>query len=220
MAFCEFVLLAACYAFVATVGGLEGPSGGNSFQLFDAMLAALLSSGIELVGRFARFSGNVLEGHFKSPGLLVSGVCSWKRPAGQFCKGTLKDEESTALHVSLVSPKVYFKVSSFGTLVLPLLAPVLRKFWKERDQPIINCNDVRNAVVAETVLVAKAAAAFEGASSRVQSGTWEARQKFQPVQKKVQFFNGKVGMSTSVVRGVWKRFCRMGMLWCMGRLGI
>ena len=49
--------------------------------------------------------------------------------------------------------------------------------------------------------MAKAAAAKEGASCCVQSGTWEARQKFQPVHK-VQFFvKGKVGMSTSVVRG-------------------
>ena len=47
VAFCEFVLLAACFAFVVTVSGLEGPSGGNSFQPLDAMLAALLFSGIE-----------------------------------------------------------------------------------------------------------------------------------------------------------------------------
>ena len=64
MAFCEFVLLAACYAFVATVSGLEGPSGGNSFQLLDAMLAALLFSGTELVGHFPRFSAIELVGHF------------------------------------------------------------------------------------------------------------------------------------------------------------
>ena len=46
--------LLACYAFVA-VSGLAGPSGGNSFQPLDAMLAALLFSGTELVGHFARF---------------------------------------------------------------------------------------------------------------------------------------------------------------------
>ena len=49
--------------------------------------------------------------------------------------------------------------------------------------------------------MAKAAAAFEGASSCVKSDTWEARQKFQPIRR-VQFFvKEKVGMSTSVVRG-------------------
>ena len=64
VAFCVFVLLAACNAFVATVGGLEGPSGGNSFQHLDAMLAALLFSGIELVGHITLFSGIELVGHF------------------------------------------------------------------------------------------------------------------------------------------------------------
>ena len=62
VAFCEFVLIAACFAFAATVSGLEGPSGGNSFQPLDAMLAALLFSGIELVGHFAQLSGQFLEG--------------------------------------------------------------------------------------------------------------------------------------------------------------
>ena len=66
--------------------------------------------------------------------------------------------------------------------------------------PIINRKDVRSAVVVETVLATKAAAAFEGSNSCVQSGTWEAL-KFQPVQK-IQFFvKGKVGGSASVVRG-------------------
>ena len=52
----------------------------------------------------------------------------------------------------------------------------------------------------ETVLAAKAVVAFEGISSCVQSGTLEA-QEFQPVQK-IQFFvKGKVGRSTSLVRG-------------------
>ena len=93
------------------------------------------------------------------------------------------------------------QVTSHGILAGSLLAPVQRLFWKEKHQSIINRNDVRSAVVAETVLVAKAAAAKEGASCCVQSGTWEARQKFQPVHK-VQFFvKVKVGMSTSVVRG-------------------
>ena len=50
------------------------------------------------------------------------------------------------------------------------------------------------------MLAAKAVAAFEGTSSSVQSGTLEARE-LQPVSK-VQFFvKGKVGGSTSVVRG-------------------
>ena len=71
MAFCEFVLLAACFAFVATVSGLEGPSGGNSFQPFDAMLAALLFSGMELVGHFAQYPGICFEGRFKQFGWSV-----------------------------------------------------------------------------------------------------------------------------------------------------
>ena len=115
----------------------------------------------------------------------------------QFCKGALKDGESIAFSVSLVSPKVYFQASSLGALVLPKLAPAQRKFWTERHQPIINCNDVRDAVVAEFVLAVNAAAAFEGPRSSVQSGPWEAQHKVQPVQS---FVKGKVGMSTSVVR--------------------
>ena len=39
-----------------------------------------------------------------------------------------------------------------GTLVLLLLALVQRKFCKERHQFITNCNDVRDAVVVDTVL--------------------------------------------------------------------
>ena len=191
VAFCEFVLLAACFAFVATVSGLEGPSGGNSFQPFDAMLAALLFSGMELVSHFAQFPGICFEGRFKQFG--------WKRPVGQFRKGMLKDEESVALSVSLVSSKVSFQVSTSGTLAGNFVTPVLRLLWTERHKPFINFNDVRSAVVVETVLAATAAAAFEGISSCVQSGTLEA-QKFQPVQK-VQFFvKRKVGRSTSVVR--------------------
>ena len=81
--------------------------------------------------------------------------------------------------------------------MLPLLAPAQRKFWKERHQSIINCNDVRDAVVVDTVLAAKAAAAFEGTSSSVHSDPWEAQHKVQPVQF---FVKGKVCMST-VVRG-------------------
>ena len=82
--------------------------------------------------------------------------------------------------------------------MLPLRALVQRKFWKERHHFIINCNDVRDAVVDDTVLAAKAAAAFQGTSSSVHSGPWEAQHKAQPVQF---FVKGKVGMSTYVVRG-------------------
>ena len=99
---------------------------------------------------------------------------------------------------SLVSPKVYFQVSTSGTLAGNFLAPVLRQLWTERHQPIINCNDVRDAVVAEFAPATKAAAALEGTSSSVQSGLWEAQHKVQPVQF---FVKGKVGRSTSVVRG-------------------
>ena len=65
-------------------------------------------------------------------------VCSGKRPAGQFCKGTLKEKESTELLVSLVSSKNEFQVSFSGTLAGDFLAPVLRQFWKERHQSIIH----------------------------------------------------------------------------------
>ena len=50
----------------------------------------------------------------------------------------------------------------------------------------------------ETVLAAKAVAAFQGTSSSVHSGPWEAQHKVQPVQF---FVKGKAGSSTSVVRG-------------------
>ena len=117
---------------------------------------------------------------------------------GQFCKGTLKDEESIALSVSLFSSRVSFQVSTSGTLAGHFLAPVLRQLWTERHQPIINCNDVRDAVVVEFAPATKAAAAFEGTRSFVQPGPWEAQHKVQPVQF---FVKGKVGRSTSVVRG-------------------
>ena len=69
---------------------------------------------------------------------------------------------------------------------------------KERHQSIISRND---AVVAEIEAADEAAAAFQGAGSSVQSGTWEARQKSQPVQKVQFFIKGKVATSTSIVRG-------------------
>ena len=137
-------------------------------------------------------SGFGIVDHFKTlvPGLRASSpVPVWK--------GMLKVKEDQRSTFSLVSPAGVLQVSSFGTLVLPLLALVQRKFWKERHQFIINCNDVRDAVVDTTVLVAKAAAAFQGTSSSVHSGPWEAQHKVQPVQF---FVKGKVGMSTSVVR--------------------
>ena len=202
VAFCEFVLLAACFAFVAKVSGLEGPSGGNSFQPFDAMLAALLFSGMESVGHFTLFSGIELVGHFAQfPGICFEGrfkQFGWKRPVGQFRKGMLKDEDSVALSVSLVSSKVSFQVSPSGTLAGNFVAPVLRLLWTERHKPFINFNDDRSVVVVETVLAAKAVAAFQGTSSSVHSGPWEAQHKVQPVQF---FVKGKAGSSTSVVRG-------------------
>ena len=107
-------------------------------------------------------------------------------------KGMLKVEEDQRSNVYLVSPAGVLQVSSFGILVLPLLALVQRTIWKERHQFFINCNDVRDAVV-DTVLVAKAAAALQGTSSSVHSGPWEAQHKVQPVQF---FVKGK-----AVVRG-------------------
>ena len=59
-------------------------------------------------------------------------------------------------------------------------------------------DDVSDAVVTESPEYQCAAAAFEGTSSFVHSGPWEAQHKVQPVQF---FVKGKVGMSTSVVRG-------------------
>ena len=75
-------------------------------------------------------------------------------------------------------------------------------FWKERQKSIIVHKDVRNAVVAESESEAQAAAAFVGAladaSSRAQSGIWEAHK----VQSTIQFFvKVKVGTSTCVVKG-------------------
>ena len=114
-------------------------------------------------------------------------------------KGMLKVKEDQRSNVYLVSPAGVLQVSSFGILVLPLLALVQRTIWKERHQFFINCNDVRDAVV-DPVPVAKAAAALQGTSSSVHSdsGPWEAQHKVQPVQF---FVKGKAGSSTSVVRG-------------------
>ena len=63
---------------------------------------------------------------------------------------------------------------------------------------IIAWDDVRDAVVTESPEYQCAAAAFEGTGSIVHSGPWEAQHKVQPVQF---FVKGKVGVSTSVVRG-------------------
>ena len=62
VAFDKFVRLAACFALVATDRGLVGPSGGSCFQFFDAMLAAMLISGV------------VFEGHFELAEMLIAGV--------------------------------------------------------------------------------------------------------------------------------------------------
>ena len=118
---------------------------------------------------------------------------------GRGCKGMLKNKEREVF-ASFSSTVTHVQVTSYGTLAENFWAPVLRQLWTERHKPIINRNDVRSAVVVETVLATKAVATFEGASSCVQSGTLEARE-FQPVPK-VQFFvKGKVGRSTSIVRG-------------------
>ena len=58
-------------------------------------------------------------------------------------------------------------------------------------------DDVSDAVVTESPEYQCAAAAFEGTSSFVHSGPWEAQHKVQPVQF---FVKGKAGMPTSVVR--------------------
>ena len=65
--------------------------------------------------------------HFKTlvPGLRASSPVL-------VSKGMLKVKEDQRSTVSLVSPAGVLQVSSFGTLVLPLLALVQRTFWKER----------------------------------------------------------------------------------------
>ena len=75
-------------------------------------------------------------------------------------KGMAKVKEDQRSNVYLVSPAGVLQVSSFGILMLPLLALMQRTIWKERHQFFINCNDVRDAVV-DTVLVAKASAALQ-----------------------------------------------------------
>ena len=64
-AFCEFVLLAACYAFVATVSGLEGVLEATAFSLWTRCWPRCCFSGTELVGHFARISAIELVGHFR-----------------------------------------------------------------------------------------------------------------------------------------------------------
>ena len=127
------------------------------------------------------------------PGIIAF---SW----GRGCKGMLKNKEREVFASFSSTVTQVVQVTSRRILAGIFLALVLRQLWTERHQPIINRNDVRSSVVVETVLATRAVAAFEGASSCVQSGTLEAR-KFQPVPK-VQFFvKEKVGRSTSVVRG-------------------
>ena len=97
--------------------------------------------------------------------------------------------------VFLVSSKDELQVSSSGTLAGDFLAPVMRRFWKERHQSIIY-NDVRSAVVDE---VAFQAAAASGTSSSQPENPEAAM--IQPC-KNVQFFiRGVSGVQTQVVRG-------------------
>ena len=105
---------------------------------------------------------------------------------GSWLQRYVKEQRKGSFCLVFVDSDSSFQVTSCGTLAGNILAPVLRQLWTERHKPIINRNDVRSAVVVETVLATKTVAAFEGASSCVQSGTLEAR-KFQPVPK-VQFF--------------------------------
>ena len=128
-----------------------------------------LVSGIELVGHIVD---------------VANLACSGMRPAGHFCKGTLKDEESTELPVSLVSWKDEFQVSSSGTLT------GVRQFWKERHQSIIH-NDVRDAVVEVPTAAFGTSSSWPEnlAAAKVQSG------------ENVQFFIREVGgAQTQVVR--------------------
>ena len=110
---------------------------------------------------------------------------------GQFRKGMLKDEESVALSVSLFSSKVSFHVSTSGTLAGNFVAPVLRLLWTERHKPFINFNDDRSVVVVETVLAAKAVAAFQGTSCPFRSLGSATQGPACPVfrQREGRFFN-------------------------------
>ena len=55
VAFYKFEMLAACFTFVATVSGRMSPFGGNCFQFMDAMLAAMLVSGLVLESFVSHF---------------------------------------------------------------------------------------------------------------------------------------------------------------------
>ena len=50
VAFEKFVMLAACFVFVATDRGPLGPSGGSLIQFIDALLAAMLAAGFVYIG--------------------------------------------------------------------------------------------------------------------------------------------------------------------------
>ena len=62
----------------------------------------------------------------------------------------------------------------------------------------IPLDDVRDAVITESPEYQSAAVALVQTNNVCQSGPWEAQHKVQPVHF---FVKGKVGMSTSVVRG-------------------
>ena len=143
---------------------------------------------------------------------------------GRGCKGMLKNKEREVFASFSSTVTQVVQVTSCGTLAGNFLAPVLRQLWTERHKPIINRNDVRDAVV-ESELVAKAAAALQGTCSSVHSGPWEAQHKVQPVHF---LSRGRSAGPRRLSEGVWMRFCRMSlalvvwmcMLWCTGRLWI
>ena len=191
-------------------------NGSAAVCLLAAAAAAFLGVSTFLCSWFLEFWGDDVFDFWTWNHCVFLG--SWlQRYAKEQRKGSFCLVSSTLTQV--------VQVTSYRILAGSLLAPVQRKFWKERHQPNIHRNDVRSAVVGETVHVAKAAGAFEGASSCVQSGTWEAG-KFQPVQKFQFFVRGMSAGPRRLSEGVRMRFCRMSlalmvwmcMPWCMGRL--
>ena len=122
---------------------------------------------------------------FYVPGLLFKGMekdCEKRKITSSFLPG-----------LDLAQASCLIRVEGHPALASAELEEGHESFNKN-----IPWNDVSDAVVTESPEYQCAAAAFEGTSSFVHSGPWEAQHKVQPVQF---FVKGKVGMSTSVVRG-------------------
>ena len=128
----------------------------------------------------------MLAACFYVPGLLFKGMnkdgCKKRKISSSFLPGQDLPQASCLIRVEGHSA----------------LACAELEEGQESSNNDIPWDDVSDAVVAESPEYHCAAAAFEGTSRSVHSGPWEAQHKVQPVQF---FVKGKVGMSTSVVRG-------------------